>query len=81
MTDPNDSAAPVPAPTPAPVEVEAEAPPARRSLKPLIAALAVALLGGGGWYLYSQGLLPGVAAPSCPVNWPRRSAPASSTRT
>ena len=64
MTDPNDSAAPVPAPAPAPVEVEAEAPPARRSLKPLIAALAVALLGGGGWYLYSQGLLPGVAAPS-----------------
>ena len=47
MTDPNDSAAPVPAPASAPVE--AEAPPARSSLKPLIAALAVALLGGGGW--------------------------------
>jgi hypothetical protein len=58
MTDPNDS------PTPVPVEAEAEAPTARRSLKPLIAALAVALLGGGGWYLYSQGMLPGVGAPS-----------------
>ena len=64
MTDPNDSAAPVPAPASAPVEAEAEAPPARSSLKPLIAALAVALLGGGGWYLYSQGMLPGVGAPS-----------------
>ena len=60
MTDPNDSAAPAPAP----VAAEVEAPPARRSLKPLIAALAVALLGGGGWYLYSQGMLPGVGAPS-----------------
>ena len=60
MTDPNDSAAPAPAP----VEAEVEAPPARRSLKPLIAALAIALLGGGGWYLYSQGMLPGVGAPS-----------------
>ncbi len=64
MTDPNDSAAPVPAPASAPVEAEAEAPPARSSLRPLIAALAVALLGGGGWYLYSQGMLPGVGAPS-----------------
>ncbi len=64
MTDPNDSAAPVPVPASAPVEAEAEAPPARSSLTPLIAALAVALLGGGGWYLYSQGMLPGVGAPS-----------------
>lgn len=54
MTDQNDN--------PTPVESEADAAPARRSLKPLIAALALAVLGGGGWYLYSQGLLPGVGA-------------------
>ena len=46
---------------PAPVEAEAEAAP-RRPLKGLIAAVVVALLGGGGWYLYSQGKLPGLAA-------------------
>ena len=60
MTDPNDS----PTPVPVEAEAEAEAPPARRSLKPLIGALVVALLGGGGWYLYSQGMLPGVGTPA-----------------
>lgn len=56
MTDQNDN------PTPAETETESEAAPARRSLKPVIAALALAVLGGGGWYLYSQGKLPGVGA-------------------
>ena len=47
---------------PAPDVSEAEAAPARRSPKALIAAVVVALLGGGGWYLYSQGKLPGFGA-------------------
>jgi hypothetical protein len=45
-----------------PAEPDTEAAPPRRSRTPLIAALALAVLGGGGWYLYSQGKLPGFGA-------------------
>ena len=67
MTDPNDN--------PVPAEPQAdEAAPARRSLKPLIAALALAVLGGGGWYLYSQGKLPGVGKPAAKTPAPTTAA-------
>ena len=54
MTDQNDNLTPA--------EPDTEAAPPRRSRTPLIAALALAVLGGGGWYLYSQGKLPGFGA-------------------
>jgi hypothetical protein len=54
MTEQNDNLTPA--------EPDTEAAPPRRSRMPLIAALAVAVLGGGAWYLYSQGKLPGFGA-------------------
>ena len=54
MTEQNDNLTPA--------EPDTEAAPPRRSRTPLIAALALAVLGGGGWYLYSQGKLPGFGA-------------------
>ena len=67
MTDPNDN--------PVPAEPQAEeAAPVRRSLKPLIAVLALAVLGGGGWYLYSQGKLPGVGKPAAKTPAPTTAA-------
>ena len=41
--------------------VTEEAPKRRSALLPIL-AVVVALLGGGGWYLYSQGKLPGFGA-------------------
>jgi hypothetical protein len=61
MSDPNDN------PIPSEPETEADAPAARRSLKPAIAVLALAVLGGGGWYLYSQGKLPGFGTRAAPA--------------
>ena len=58
MTDPNDN----------PLPSDAEAAPPRRSGRLGVAALVVALLAGGGWYLYSQGKLPGFGAkPAAPA--------------
>ena len=54
MTEQNDNLTPA--------EPDTEAAPPRRSRTPLIAALALAVLGGGAWYLYSQGKLPGFGA-------------------
>jgi hypothetical protein len=54
MTEQNDNLTPA--------EPDTEAAPPRRSRMPLIAALALAVLGGGAWYLYSQGKLPGFGA-------------------
>jgi hypothetical protein len=45
-----------------PAAPEAEAAPTPRSRTPLIAAIVLAALGGGAWYLYSQGKLPGFSA-------------------
>lgn len=56
MTDQND--------TPS-TDVE-DAPPARNPARLALVALVVALLGGGAWYLYSQGKLPG-AKPDKPA--------------
>ena len=49
MTDPND--------TP---DTDASAAPSRTPAKLGLVALVVAVLVGGGWYLYSQGKLPGL---------------------
>lgn len=54
MTEQNDNLTPA--------EPDTDSAPTRRSRMPLIAALAVAVLGGGAWYLYSQGKLPGFGA-------------------
>jgi hypothetical protein len=54
MTEQNDNLTPA--------EPDTDSGPTRRSRMPLIAALAVAVLGGGAWYLYSQGKLPGFGA-------------------
>lgn len=46
---------------------DAEAAPARNPAKLGLVALAVAALIGGGWYLYSQGKLPGLGGKAAPA--------------
>lgn len=59
MTDQNDD--------PTSADPAAEAAPQRRSGRLALVALVVALLGGGGWYLYSQGKLPGMGTGAKPA--------------
>lgn len=63
MTDQNDSPA---------TEAVDEAAPARSPAKLALVAAVVAALVGGGWYLYSQGKLPGLggAKPTAATNAP-----------
>ena len=56
---------------PSPIDPVSEETPSRKPTKLVLAAVAIALLGGGGWYLYSQGKLPGLGgAKPAPVAKP-----------
>lgn len=57
MTDQNDILSP-----------DNEAAPSRKPVKLAIVAVAVAVLGGVGWFLFSRGMLPGTAKPGAPVS-------------